>query len=53
MDVKDYRLSQTNNMAEKRQLVIPGETLVSGNEYLPGEGAYRDGEDVVADQLHL
>jgi exosome complex component RRP4 len=33
---------------EDRQMVIPGETIVSGNEYLPGEGAYRDGTDVVA-----
>jgi len=33
---------------EKRQIVVPGETLVSGNEYLPGDGAYRDGGDVVA-----
>jgi exosome complex component RRP4 len=31
-----------------RQIVIPGETIVSGNEYLPGFGAYRDGEEVVA-----
>jgi len=33
---------------EDRQVVIPGETIVSGNEYLPGEGAYREGTDVVA-----
>ncbi|MAG39478.1 hypothetical protein CMI41_00725 [Candidatus Pacearchaeota archaeon] len=33
---------------EKRQLVIPGETIVSGNSFLPGESTYRDGEDVVA-----
>ena len=33
---------------EKRQIVVPGETIVSGNEFLPGDGAYRDGEDVVA-----
>lgn len=33
---------------EKRQIVVPGERIVSGNEFLPGEGAYRDGEDVVA-----
>jgi len=33
---------------EKRQIVIPGETIVSGNEFLPGDGAYRDGVDVVA-----
>jgi len=35
-------------MAEKRQLVIPGETIISGNEFLPGDGAYRDGVEVVA-----
>lgn len=33
---------------EKRQIVIPGETIVSGNEFLPGDGVYRDGTDVVA-----
>ena len=31
-----------------RTLVIPGETIVSGNAFLPGDGTYRDGEDVVA-----
>lgn len=44
-----YRLSRTNNMVkEKRNIVIPGETIVSGNEFLPGDGAYRDGDDIVA-----
>jgi len=33
---------------EKRNIVIPGETIVFGNEFLPGDGAYRDGEDIVA-----
>ncbi|MFH1522054.1 MAG: exosome complex RNA-binding protein Rrp4 [archaeon] len=33
---------------EKRQIVVPGETIVSGNEFLPSDGTYRDGEDVVA-----
>jgi exosome complex component RRP4 len=33
---------------EKRQIVVPGETIVSGNEFLPGDGAYRAGEEVVA-----
>lgn len=36
-------------MAENtRQIVIPGETIISGNEYLPGDGAYRSGEEIVA-----
>jgi len=38
---------------KKRQIVIPGETVVSGNEYLPGDGAYRDGEDVVANRYGI
>ena len=33
---------------ENRTIVIPGETIVSGNAFLPGDGTYRDGEDVVA-----
>ena len=33
---------------EKRQIVVPGETIISGNEFLPGDGAYRAGEEVIA-----
>ncbi len=35
-------------MAEERKIVIPGETIVSGSNYLPSDGTYRDGDDVVA-----
>ena len=35
-------------MAEERKIVIPGETIVSGNNYLPSDGTYRSGDDVVA-----
>jgi len=37
-------------MKEGRQIVIPGETIATGNEFLPGDGAYRDGDDVVAER---
>lgn len=44
-----YRIiSNENKMAKERQIVTPGEVIVSGNEFLPGDGAYRDGEEVVA-----
>lgn len=33
---------------EKRQIVVPGEVIVTGNEFLPGDGVYRDGQEVVA-----
>lgn len=49
-----YRLSRTKNMVkEKRQIVIPGESIISGNEFLPGDGAYRDGNDVVANRYGI
>ncbi len=35
-------------MAENRKIVIPGETIVTGGNYLPSDGTYRDNEDVVA-----
>src|SRR3989344_7786494 len=38
---------------ESRQMVVPGETVVSGSGYLPGEGTYRDGEDVVAERYGI
>ena len=37
----------------KRNIVIPGETVVSGKEFLPGDGAYRDGEDIVAERYGI
>jgi len=37
----------------KRQIVVPGETIVTGNEFLPGDGAYRDGEEVVASRYGI
>ena len=33
---------------EKRQIVIPGEVIVSGDDYLPGEGTEKKGKNIVA-----
>lgn len=37
----------------ERKLVIPGETIVSGDDYLPGDFTKRDGDDVVANRYGL
>lgn len=37
----------------KRKVVIPGEVIVTGEDYLPGEGTRRKGEDVVASRFGL
>lgn len=38
---------------EQKQIVVPGETIKSGNEFLPGDGSYRDGSDVVASRYGI
>ncbi len=48
-----YTNSRKENMKNTRQIVIPGEEIVSGNEFLPGDGAYRDGEAVVAERFGI
>jgi exosome complex component RRP4 len=38
---------------EERKIIIPGETIVSGDEFLPGDGARREGQDIVAGKYGL
>jgi len=37
----------------ERKLVIPGETIVSGDDYLPGDFTRKEGDDVVANRYGL
>ena len=34
-------------------IAVPGETLATGMDILPGMGTYRDGENIVANRLGL
>ena len=45
--------SVQENSEEKRKIVIPGEVIVSGDDFLPGEGTRREGNDVVASKYGL
>lgn len=38
---------------DRRKIVIPGETIISGEEYLPGEGTRKEGKDIVAEKYGL
>ena len=33
---------------EERKIVVPGETIIQGEEFLPGDGTRRDGKEIVA-----
>lgn len=36
-----------------REIVIPGETIVTGENYLPGEGVRREGKEIVSSRFGL
>ena len=38
---------------KEREVVVPGETIISGSDYLPGEGTRRDGDEIVAERFGL
>lgn len=40
--------TKSEETPSKRRAVVPGEIVVSGEDYLPGEGVRRDGDNVVA-----
>lgn len=42
-----------SNEPTQRTLVVPGEVIVDGDDYLPGEGTRREGSAVVATKLGL
>ena len=48
-EVSDY--SEDSN--KKRKIVIPGEIIVKGEDYLPSEGARREGDNIVASRFGL
>ncbi len=41
------------NEPTERKIVVPGEVIATGEDFLPGEGARRENEDVVANRFGL
>lgn len=38
---------------EERKMVVPGETIISGDDFLPGDGTRREGQDIVSSRYGL
>lgn len=45
--------SSDTSESKERRVVVPGEIIVSGEDYLPGEGTRRVGENIVANRSGL
>ena len=46
-------VDENSSFDSKRKIVVPGEVIVKGEDYLPGEGTHRDGENIVASKFGL
>ena len=42
-----------SDVSAKRKAVVPGEVIITGEDYLPGEGTKRHGNDIVATRFGL
>jgi len=53
MSQENTKQEEVREKKEERRIVIPGETIVEGEEYLPGEGTRRIGSEIVAERYGL
>ncbi|MDP4039265.1 MAG: exosome complex RNA-binding protein Rrp4 [Candidatus Pacearchaeota archaeon] len=43
----------SNDVKAKRVIVVPGEVIASGEDFLPGDGTYREGNEIIAERYGL
>ena len=49
----EAQVAEKEGNSKKRTVVVPGEIIVSGEDFLPGDGARRSGNDIVATRFGL
>ena len=40
-------------LAQDKEIVVPGETIATGMSFLPGKGAYRENDKILAQRLGM
>ena len=40
-------------LVKERDIVVPGQELADGMDYLPSEGAFREGDKIISSKLGL
>lgn len=48
-----HEAGEAEESSKKRRVVVPGEIIITGEDYLPSEGTRREGENVVASRFGL
>ncbi len=48
-----HEAEEDYSKASKRKVVVPGEIIVSGDDYLPGEGTRREGDNIYSTRFGL
>ena len=43
----------SNLLVKEKDVVVPGEILAEGMDYLPGPGTYREGNEIISGRLGL
>ncbi len=51
--VHEAQETSTEEPVKKRRVVVPGEVIISGEDYLPSEGTRREGKDILASRFGL
>lgn len=52
-EINEAYEADKNSEKEKRKLVVPGETIVEGEDFLPGDNTRREGNAIVANKFGL
>lgn len=52
-ETQEEEIPSSEQVTGKRMVVVPGEEIASGDDYLPGEGVRREGEHVIATRYGL
>lgn len=52
-EANEENISSSASEPSKRMVVVPGETIVEGDDYLPGEGSRREGDKVLASRFGM
>ncbi|HVY01419.1 MAG TPA: KH domain-containing protein [Candidatus Nanoarchaeia archaeon] len=47
------KTTETDSEQKKRRVVVPGEIIISGEDYLPSEGTRREGNDILASRFGI